>query len=71
MIPKMLLNGVIILVSAAFAANYTLQFFVPGYQSDPAIVAVFGAVVGAALALSKREPPAGGGSGDSTEGGAS
>ena len=61
MIPKVLLNGVIILVSAAFAANYMLQFVIPGYESDPAIIGVFGAVVGAALALSKREPPTNGG----------
>lgn len=54
MIPKILLNIIIILVSVIFAANYVLQFVVPDYKSDPAIIGVFGAVAGAAFALSMR-----------------
>lgn len=70
MIPKVLLNAVIVLVSVTFAANYLLQFVVPDYKSDPAIIGVFGAVVGAALALSRRDtkPPKNGDSnGDEPE----
>lgn len=59
MIPKVLLTIIIVLVSVVFAANYVLQFVVPGYQSDPAIIGVFGAIAGAAFALSRRDtkPP--------------
>ncbi len=55
MIPKPLLTGILVLVSVVFAANYALQFIVEGYESDPAIIGVFGTIVGAALVLSKKD----------------
>lgn len=66
MIPKRLVTAIVVLISVVFTINYGAQFVVTGYQPDPAITAVFGAIVGTALALSRRDnngpgPGAGGG----------
>lgn len=54
MIPNRLISAVIILVSVAFAVNFGAQFLIPTYESDPAITAVFGTIIGAALVLLKQ-----------------
>lgn len=55
MIPRPLATGIIVLVSVVWFANFLLQFVVPGYQPDPTIHGIFGAIVGGALALSKQD----------------
>lgn len=59
MIPRWLVTLIVLLTSLVFCVNYGAQFFIEGYEPDPAITAVFGAIVGGALALSKRGPDSG------------
>jgi hypothetical protein len=53
-IPKSLSNIIVVLISIVWAANFFAQFAVSGYHPDASINGVFGAVVGGALALSKK-----------------
>jgi hypothetical protein len=53
-IPKSLSNIIVVLISLVWAANFFAQFVIHGYQPDSSINGVFGAVVGGALALSKK-----------------
>jgi hypothetical protein len=55
-IPKPLANAIIGIVTVVWSANFIAQF-VPGlgYHPDPAIHGVFMAVVGGALALSRKD----------------
>lgn len=54
MIGTRLRDGIIILVSAVWAANFAAGFLVEGYEPDQAINAVFMAIVGGLFALDKR-----------------
>jgi hypothetical protein len=56
-IPKAIANAVIVLVSLVWVANFFAQFFIANYHPDPSINGVFGAVVGSALALTRRAEP--------------
>ncbi len=58
-ISKRLVSAIVVLVSIIFTLNYGLQFVIDGHESDPAITALFGAIVGTVLALSKRDPNSG------------
>lgn len=53
MIPKRLASGIVVLVSAVWAANFMAQFFVASYEPDVMINSIFMAIVGGALALSR------------------
>jgi hypothetical protein len=55
LLPRPLANAVIVLISLVWAANFFLQFLIAGYEPDPAIHGVFGAIVGGAFALSRRD----------------
>lgn len=61
MIPKRLVAAIVTLTSTVFAANFVAQFVVDGYEPDPAITAMFGAIVAAVIGLSRRD--SGGGDG--------
>lgn len=52
-IPAPLANGIIILVSVMFAANFFAIFFVPTWKPDPYIYGVFMTVIGGSYMLSK------------------
>ena len=54
MISRRLASAIIILVSVVWACNFFLQFVVVTYKPDVTLNGVFMAVVGAALALSRR-----------------
>lgn len=55
MIDSRLRNGIIILVSTVWAANFGAGFLVEGYEPDQAINAVFMAIVGGLFALERRD----------------
>lgn len=57
LLPRPLASAIIVLVSVVWAANFGLQFFVPEYKPDVAINGIFMAVVGGALALSRKGRP--------------
>lgn len=54
MIPKPLATAIIIVVTLVWAVNFAAQFIVDEYSPDVAINGIFMAVVGGALALSRR-----------------
>ena len=54
MLPKPLATAIIIIVTLVWAANFAAQFIVEDYSPDVAINGIFMAVVGGALALSRR-----------------
>lgn len=60
MLPRPLASAIIVLVSVIWAANFVLQFIVPEYHPDVTINGIFMAIVGGALALSRKD--GGGGS---------
>lgn len=62
MLPRPLASAIIVLVSVIWAANFVLQFIVPEYHPDVTINGIFMAIVGGALALSRKD--GGGGSGN-------
>lgn len=64
MLPRPLASAIIVLVSVIWAANFVLQFIVSEYHPDVTINGIFMAVVGGALALSRKDS-GGGGSGNS------
>jgi hypothetical protein len=53
-IPKPLATAIIVVVTIVWAINFGAQFIVDNYESDVAINGIFMAVVGGALALSRR-----------------
>lgn len=55
MLPKPLAAAIIIIVTVVWAANFVAQFIVDSYEPDVAINGIFMAVVGGALALSRRD----------------
>lgn len=65
MIPKYLLTAIVVVVSVVFLADFAAQFVIADYQSNPAVVGVFGLIAGAAFTLAQRQggkdpdPPAG------------
>jgi hypothetical protein len=62
MLPRPLASAIIVLVSVIWAANFVLQFIVSEYHPDVTINGIFMAIVGGALALSRKD---GGGGGSS------
>jgi hypothetical protein len=54
-IPKPLATAIIIVVTLVWAVNFAAQFIVDDYSPDVAINGIFMAVVGGALALSRRK----------------
>lgn len=54
MLPKPLANAIVVLVTLVWLANFVAQFVIPEYKPDPFINTIFAALVGGALALSKR-----------------
>lgn len=54
MLPKPLATAIIVIVTVVWAANFVAQFIVDSYEPDVAINGIFMAVVGGALALSRR-----------------
>lgn len=54
MIPRPLATAIIVVVTIVWAANFAAQFVVADYSPDVAINGIFMAVVGGALALSRR-----------------
>lgn len=55
MIPRGLATAIIILVSVIEGVNFFAQFIVADYHPDAAIHGVFAAIVGGALALTRKE----------------
>jgi hypothetical protein len=47
-------NVIVVLISIVWVANFFAQFIVANYHPDPSINGVFGAVVGGALALTRK-----------------
>ena len=54
MLPKPLATAIIVIVTIVWAINFGAQFIVDEYKPDVAINGIFMAVVGGALALSRR-----------------
>lgn len=54
MIPRPLATAIIVVVTLVWAANFAAQFVVADYSPDVAINGIFMAIVGGALALSRR-----------------
>ena len=54
MISRQLASAIIVLVSVVWAANFFLQFVVDTYKPDVTLNGVFMAIVGGALALSRK-----------------
>lgn len=55
MIPKPVATAIIIIVTLVWAVNFAAQFVIEDYSPDVAINGIFMALVGGALALSRRE----------------
>lgn len=55
MLPKSLATVIIIVVTVVWAVNFAAQFVVAEYSPDVAINGIFMAIVGGALALSRRD----------------
>ena len=53
MIDKRLANVVVAIVTLAWAVNFAAPFFVADYKPDPSVHAVFMAIIGGTLALSR------------------
>jgi len=66
MLPRPLASAIIVLVSVIWAANFVLQFIVSEYHPDVTINGIFMAVVGGALALSRKDSGHGGGGSSKT-----
>lgn len=54
MIPKPLATAIIVIVTLVWAINFGAQFLIDDYSPDVAINGIFMAIVGGALALSRR-----------------
>jgi hypothetical protein len=61
MLPRPLATAIIVLVSLVWAANFIAQFIVDGYHADVTLNGVFMAIVGGALALSRKDKDGGSG----------
>lgn len=64
MLPNKVATAIIVMVAVMEAVNFAAQFIAPlHYTSDPSVHAIFGAIVGGALALRGRgggaHPPTG------------
>lgn len=57
LLPRPVASAIIIVVTVVWSANFVLQFVVADYKPDVAINGIFMAVVGGALALSRRGDP--------------
>ena len=55
MLPRPLASAIIVVVTIVWAVNFIAQFIVPEYQPDVAINGIFMAIVGGALALSRKD----------------
>lgn len=55
MIPRPLATAIIIVVTLVWAVNFAAQFIFEDYSPDVAIHGIFMAVVGGAMALSRRD----------------
>lgn len=55
MLPRPIATAIIVLVSVIWAANFVLQFVVANYHPDVTLNGVFMAIVGGALALSRKD----------------
>jgi hypothetical protein len=64
-LPRPLASAIIVLVSLVWAANFVAQFLVADYHPDVTLNGVFMAVVGGALALSRKDKDGGAGGGKS------
>jgi len=60
MLSRPLASAIIVLVSLIWAINFLAQFFVPEYRPDVTLNGVFMALVGGALALSRKDNSGGG-----------
>lgn len=60
LLPRPVATAIVVAVTAIWASNFLLQFVVDGYEPDAAINAIFMAIMGGAIALSrgKGDPPA-------------
>jgi hypothetical protein len=54
-IPRPLATAIIMIVTLVWAVNFGAQFIVDSYEPDVAINGIFMAIVGGALALSRRD----------------
>jgi hypothetical protein len=55
MLSRPLASAIIVLVSLVWAANFIAQFVIPEYKPDVTLNGVFMAIVGGALALSRKD----------------
>jgi hypothetical protein len=60
-LPRPLASAIIVLVSVIWAANFIAQFIVENYRPDVTLNGVFMAIVGGALALSRKDKDGGSG----------
>lgn len=63
MLSRPLASAIIVLVSLVWAANFVAQFVIPEYKPDVTLNGVFMAIVGGALALSRKDNGKDGGGG--------
>lgn len=54
MLPKPLTYGILILITAVWAANFGATLFIPSYESDAYIHVIFMGTVGLLLGLGQR-----------------
>jgi hypothetical protein len=55
MLPRPLATAIIVVVTIVWAVNFAAQFVVDNYSPDVAINGIFMAVVGGAIALSRKD----------------
>lgn len=55
MLPRGLATAIIVLVSLVWLTNFVAQFVVAGYSPDVTLNGIFMAIVGGALALSRKD----------------
>jgi hypothetical protein len=55
MLPRPIATAIVVLVSLIWSLNFGLQFFLPNYHPDVTLNGVFMAIVGGALALSRKD----------------
>lgn len=54
LLPKVVANVIVAVVSLAWVANFVARFIFPGYSPDTALDGIFTTVIGAAFALSSH-----------------
>jgi hypothetical protein len=57
LLPRPVASAIVIVVTVVWALNFALQFVVADYKSDVAINGIFMAIVGGAIALSRKGDP--------------